>query len=431
MSSSPAQASIVAEPAPQVDAFRPGTNPPVPGRGGRRGGVPEKRQPLFSRLRSLRRARLANKTETRGSAFMRLLFLVLVVIPTTTAIIYYGLLATNRYVAEARFVVRSAGKSGGAGGLGMLLQMSGAVRSNDDTYAVQEYMASRDAVASLEQKLPLREIFNRPEGDFYARYPNFIYGKSFEDLHKYFKTMVSVSYNSSMGIGRLIVQAFRPDDAQLVAEELLRSSEQLVNRMNERRSNDLIKTASAEVARAQQALVSVQLQITDFRNRELMLDPSRSSIILIELIGRLSAELAQARTQLAEATASSPSGPQVETARRRVRALEDQIASERDRVSNSSDGLAEKIASYDRMNLQREFAIRQLATTFAALEAARMEARRQQLYLERVVEPNRADLATMPTSWTNISSTFLGGLLTFLMIWLVVTGAREHSVKPQ
>lgn len=360
---------------------------------------------------------------------MRLLFLALVVLPTLAAGIYYAFLATDRYVAEARFVVRSASKSS-AGGLGMLLQMSGAMRSNDDTYAVQEYLLSRDAVAALEQKLPLREIFNRPEADFFAKYPNFIYGGSFEDLHKYYRTMVNSSYNSSMGIGRLTVQAFRPEDAQLVAEELLKASEQLVNRINERRSNDLIKSASAEVARAQQTLISIQLEITTFRNRELMLDPSRSSVILIELIGRLSQELAQARTQLAESTANSPTGPQVDTARRRVKALEDQIAAERDRVRNSSEGLAEKIASYDRLNLQREFAIRQLATSFATLEAARIDARRQQIYLERVVEPNKADLATMPTSLTNVSSIFAGGLISFLLIWLIVTGAREHSVRP-
>ena len=216
----------------------------------------------------------------------------------------------------------------------------------------------------------------------------------------------------------------------MVAEELLRSSEQLVNKMNERRSNDLIKNASAEVARAQQTLVSIQLELTTFRNRELTIDPSRSSLMLIELIGRLSTELAQARTQLAEAMASSPSGPQVETARRRAKAVEDQIAAERDRVSNSSDGLADKIAAYDRLNLQREFAIRQLATSFAALEAARIEARRQQLYLERVVEPNRADLSTMPTSLANVSSIFFGSLLAYMIIWLIATGAREHSVKP-
>ena len=430
MSSSRVHTSVVADQPLQLEEVEPGSRSPLAPLGPTPDAAVARRGRGLGDLGLLRRlAPTRRKVKTRPS-LMRILFYALVIVPTAAAVLYYGFIATNRYVAEARFVVRSSGKTSAAGGLGTLLQMSGAARSNDDTYAVQEYMQSRDALTALEQKLPIREIFSRPEADFLAKYPSFLYGSSFEDFHKYFKTMVTVSYNSTMGIGKLTVQAFRPEDAQAVAEDLLRASEQLVNKMNERRSNDLIKNASAEVARAQQTLVGIQLEITNFRNRELTLDPSRSSLMLIELIGRLSTELAQARTQLAEATANSPTGPQVETVRRRVRALEDQIAAERDRVSNSSEGLAEKIATYDRLNLQREFSIRQLATTFASLEAGRIEARRQQLYLERVVEPNRADLATMPTSWTNVSSIFGGGFLVFLLAWLLITGTREHSVKP-
>ncbi len=52
------------------------------------------------------------------------MFLLVVVLPTALASIYFGLIASDRFVAESAFVVRSAKQPLG-GGLGSLLQMTG------------------------------------------------------------------------------------------------------------------------------------------------------------------------------------------------------------------------------------------------------------------------------------------------------------------
>ena len=53
------------------------------------------------------------------------LFLITVVIPTTLAVIYFGLIASDIYISESRFVVRSPQKQQSAMGLGSLLQSAG------------------------------------------------------------------------------------------------------------------------------------------------------------------------------------------------------------------------------------------------------------------------------------------------------------------
>jgi capsular polysaccharide transport system permease protein len=199
--------------------------------------------------------------------------------------------------------------------------------------------------------------------------------------------------------------------------------------MNERIRADAIRFAEAEVKRGEERLVETQLAITEFRNRELMLDPSQSSLVIAALIGRLSDELAAVTAQLREIEASSPSSPQIPGLRRRIAALEAQITLERQRVSNASDGLAEKIAGYERLNLQREFAVKALASAMTSLEVARNEARRQQLYLERVVEPRIADFAEQPRRLRGVVVTFAASLLLFLVGWLVLAGVREHAIK--
>jgi capsular polysaccharide transport system permease protein len=61
------------------------------------------------------------------------------------------------------------------------------------------------------------------------------------------------------------------------------------------------------------------------------------------------------------------------------------------------------------------------------LETARVEALRKQLYLDRVVEPNAADLSRYPRRFLSIITVFGTAFLLYAIIWLVVANAREHA----
>jgi capsular polysaccharide transport system permease protein len=353
--------------------------------------------------------------------------LALTLLPTILATLYFTFIASDRYVSEAKFVVRTAAKPNGFSGFGSFLQVTGLVRSQDDVFSVQDFVTSRDAVRQLAEQLPITDIYNRPEADFIARYPSLFYGATLEQFHKYFQWMVTVTFSSTTGITTLRVQAFRPDDAKAIAMGLLDLGEQTVNRMNERIQNDAVRVAAEEVNRDEQRLVAVQLAITNFRNRELMIDPARSSVIVTEVTARLDADLTQTKAQLTEMTAASPSSPQIGVLQRHIAALETQILAERTRISDPSTGLANKLADYERLTLEREFAKQALTAASASLDTARAEARRQQLYLERVVEPNEPDYAMMPERPRAVLTIFGLNVLALLVVWLIFAGVQEHA----
>lgn len=359
--------------------------------------------------------------------FLSILTVVFALSPTMIGAVYYGLIATDRYVSEAQFVVRSATRTSGAGGFAAFLQMVGISRSQDDTFSVHDFISSRDAVIQLSEQLPLREIYRIAEADALSRYPNIFYGSTVEQFHRYLKGRIEVIYNSNTGISTLKVQAFRPEDATQIADHLLRLGEQLINQMNVRIREDSVRFAADEVKRAEERTVSAQLAITDFRNREVTLDPTRSSIHVMELVARLSGELSTASALLAEVTASSPSSPQLPALQRRVQAIQEQIAIERARISNTSDGLAQKIAQFEQLSLEREFANKALAAAITALDGARSEARRQQLYLERVAGPSKPDQALKPERFFLIATILAVNLIALMIIWLFVAGMRMHA----
>jgi len=77
------------------------------------------------------------------------LFLCLVLVPTALAVLYFGFLAHDVYVADSQFVVRTVQRQLPTG-LGSLLQGSGLTQGSSDVYSVQSFLASRDALQVLE-----------------------------------------------------------------------------------------------------------------------------------------------------------------------------------------------------------------------------------------------------------------------------------------
>jgi len=288
-------------------------------------------------------------------------------------------------------------------------------------------MASRDAVRELQHRLPLRAMFKTDVFDVIAGYPSLLYGQGEERFYKYFQTMVSVVHTDKTGISTLKVRAFSAENAKDIADSLLQLGEGLVNRLNERLLRDAVGRAEAEVSEAQNRVIAAQAALTAFRNRELLIDPTSNAVALAELIARLAAELASTRAQITEAKMNSSTGPQLPILERKAIALDEQIASERTRVARSSDGLAERIAIYERLVLEREFANKMLNTNEGNLVKAKAEATKQLLYLERVVEPNLADYSTQPKRGRSVLTVFVANLLLVLVAWLIFTGIREHG----
>ena len=77
--------------------------------------------------------------------------------------------------------------------------------------------------------------------------------------------------------------------------------------------------------------------------------------------------------------------------------------------------------------MEQEFAEQALAAANTALEQARVEAKQQQYYLERVVEPNRPDEAILPARMRNILAVLFASLCLYLVGWMLSVGVREHA----
>ena len=353
-------------------------------------------------------------------------YLALVVAPTLAAAVYFGLIAADRYVSHAQFVVRSP-STAATSQLTSLVQGSSVVRSSDDAYITHAYIRSRDATRKLAADHALLSYLTRPEADVVWWYPGLLRSDSGERLWRHFQSLVDLDYDSTTGITTLSVQAFRPEDARAIAEALLVESEALINGLSERAHTEAIEMASREVdvtrERARQALE----RITEFRRRTAMIDPGRVSQAALETITRLALEVANTNAELTELRRTSPDSPQANALKTRIAALEAQIQKERVALAGTDGSLAPLIAEYERLMLEREFAERSFASAQAALDLARVEADRQRLFLERISAPALPDYPERPWRLLGIVAVFALAQLTYAIGRRLLDDTRAHA----
>lgn len=354
------------------------------------------------------------------------LFAATVLAPTLSAAFYYGIVASDVYVSEARFVLRSPQRQM-ATGIGAILQSAGFTRAQDDTYTVHDYILSRDALRLLDTELGLKQRFTATDIDLLNRLGAIDGDDSFEAMHRYFQKRVAVEPDPVSSISTIRISAFTAKDAQTINERLLQLSEALVNKLNERGRQDLVRFAEAEVAAAEERAKAATLALSAFRNQMAVFDPGRQSAIQLQLVSKLQDELITVRTQLAQVRMLSKDSPQIAALDQRQKSLQSAMDAELRKVAGGSRSLSDKSAEFERLTLEREFADKQLGLAMSALEQARNDAQRKQLYLERIAQPSLPDMALEPRRIRGVVSTLLLGLVSWGILTMLIAGIKEHQ----
>ncbi|CAE6719174.1 hypothetical protein [Paraburkholderia haematera] len=353
------------------------------------------------------------------------LFTLTVAIPTAVAIVYFGLVASDVYVSESRFVVRSPQRQNQTSVVGALLQGTGFSRAQDDTYPVIDYIESRDALTELNRGSYIADAYSN-HGDFVSRFHTHL-DNSFEALWKYYgKHIVSVDLDPTSAITTLQIRAYTAKDAEKINEALLQMSEHLINRMNERAAADTVRFAQEQVDTATAKAKDAAAALALYRNSYTVFDPEKQSALQLQQVTALQTQMFAAQTQLIQLQSIAPQNPQIPVLKASIASLEKQVQEATGGVTGSSNSLSAKAVAYARLQLDSQFADKQLASTMAALENARAEAQRKQLYLERLVEPNTPDVAIEPKRLKSIFEVFALGMMIWGVLSLLVSGVREH-----
>ena len=345
------------------------------------------------------------------------LFIVVAVLPIVLSGVYYFGVESDRFTSEALFAIRTQQEATNT--------ISGALHAagehqggGDPSNIVKEYILSRDALELLVSKGLLPHFFQRDGVDRLSRYPNIFSHETHEHLYEFYLRLVSMQYDSATGVSKLSINAFSADDAMEISSALISASEVLINSINERAQADAVASAEKAVAESRSRAFSALDRLTAFRAREEMLDPIKMSMNMIESISGMSVEVAKLKSQLSDNERMTPNSPQLAPIRNRIAALEQQIMEERSKLGGGENSLAPKLAEYERISLDREFAEKAYLVDLGSLDAARLDAQRQKRYIERISGPNLPDY---PNIWHRFSSFFTIAIIAFTLFVILQT----------
>lgn len=367
---------------------------------------------------------------TPGNKVMKLaklgwLFYACVVLPTIFAFLYFVIFASDVYISEARFIVRSPNKPETTG-FGVLLKTVGFSNAGDEIFAANDYLISRDALKDLNTRATVSKSYGNARVSIFDRFDPTGFDSSFEDLYQYFKRKVSVEYDSSTSITTLRVKAYNASDAHKFSEALLEQAEGLVNRLNERARNDLLGSTRNEVEQAREQAQKASQALAAYRDRSGIIDPEKQAEVQIQMVSKLQDQLIAARIRLDQVRALASQSTEIEALQSQISGLQTSINQELSRAAGSKSSLSRAAIEYQRLLFDDQFAQKKLAATLTSLEAARVETQNKQAYVERIVQPSLPDEAQEPRRLRGVIAAFVMGMIVWGLLSMLLASFRDH-----
>lgn len=352
---------------------------------------------------------------------------IVVGIPTLLATLYFGFIASDVYISEARFAIRSSSGSSGVGGLASLLASPIASGSSQESMVVEDYAESADMLASVEQQLDLVSHYSSKEVDVLSRLSG---SSTREEFLEYINKRLELQRDTTSDVITLKARAYDPEMAQQFAQAVIKLSENLVNTMSGRIEEDALDSAHREVERAFLKVKNVSERMMSFRNINKSINPAEESSALLGIVSGIEGKLVEARSTLSEKRAyMRETAPEIVSLKNRINALNKQLAIEKGRLVGSGGQNPEMsglIEDYRPLVLEQELAQQQYASALTSLEMARLEATRKKQYLITFIKPNLPDEAIEPYRLNRILTVMVFSFMFYGIGGLMWSALRDH-----
>jgi capsular polysaccharide transport system permease protein len=364
-----------------------------------------------------------------------------VILPALAITYYYAFVAADQFVVEWKFVVRqvedtsfskgtttfdseqggaesgmfsqggkessgsSAGKSTGGGSS----RSSSITIDNQDGYVVASYIQSPAVVRDLSKMLNLREIFSRPEADFWARLRA---RATADELTSYWLNTVSSYIDRPSGIVTVDFHAFRRWDALAVANAVDILSANLVNNLSLRARQESLERAEQEVDRSEKAMRAVMADFESFRNRAGLIDPNSAAANTSDLLKQLLSERIETDSKLSVLKQLRPRAPEIITLKTRLESIDMHIAELQATLTakeRKAGTIAAALATFEELRVREQLAEQIYTDARNDEERARQTAEKRWLYIATFQPPALPDDSEYPDriGFSTIGATLL------------------------
>lgn len=384
--------------------------------------------PHKAQTRPARKTRLSRlRRRHRG---LVLSFVWLVLIPLVVTGWYLMARAQDQYASTMGFTIRQEGAGASTQLIGMAAQL-GATSGPADTDILYEFIQSRSLADHIDQRFDLRALYAPGWGrdPVFSLHPD----ATPEELADYWRRIVRLSYDQASQLMELEVRAFEPETAQILGQEILARSQQLINELNAQARSDALRYAQSDLAEAQERLRSARAALVVFRTRTGLVDLESDLQGRLGVVNTLQQQLAEALIEydmLAQSTKQGDS--RVVQAKHRIEVIRARISEERGTVATGAhtqngEDYPTLLAEYEGLLADREFSEESYRAAQVALDLARANASRQSSYLAIYIPPTLPQSAQYPqrlVSFGLVALFLTLGWSILILIWYAIRDSR-------
>lgn len=337
-------------------------------------------------------------------------------LPNIFSVLYYGLIASDQYQSEARFVVRTSSPAIGKDQLGKITGLPSA-KIVQDTQIVTNFIHSRAILEILEKQIGVRAKFMREDTDFLARLKS---DATYEEFLDYWDSMVKTSVSPSSGIITVTARAFSGNDSRAVLTAVIAASERTINQLSDRIWKDVVATSTTNLDRASAKLQEVRERMARQQNKTGVLTIEGASAMLSNLMTSLQKEKIELEQSYAVKLENvSKEAPQMRVLAREIQSKQAQIDDLQRQIAGptqaSEQNLANVSTELSGLQFELQLAEQQFAASVRSFEQVQFISKQQLMYLDSFLEPSLPDEALYPRRafWiliVGIASVFAWGL---------------------
>lgn len=350
-----------------------------------------------------------------------------VFLPTAMVGWYFFTMATPMYATNSEIVIQQAQpQNGSPGGLASMFQGT-SMATQQDSIAVQSYLASREAMLRLDADHNFKQHFSDPGIDGLQRLED---GATNETAFGLYTDHVRISYDPTEGIIRMEVIAADPETSYEFSQALIGYAEEQVDQLTSRLRTDQMSGAQQSYEDAEARRAAALATWLTIQEDVQQIDPASETSLRMSQISSLESErqrldlVLQSRLNVAR-----PSEVQVQALRDQISNLDDVITELRDELTSSEGSESSLAARNTELRTAEEnytFQTVMVQQALTQMETARIEANRQVRYLSQSVRPVIPDEATYPRAFENTILAFLIFSGIYLMISLTASILREQ-----
>jgi capsular polysaccharide transport system permease protein len=162
-----------------------------------------------------------------------------------------------------------------------------------------------------------------------------------------------------------------------------------------------------------------------------LLDPKTSGVSTLALVSKVREDLVLSYAELTDKRRTlSEDSPPIVALKSKINGLNAQLSQLNGENTQTSDSKGSTISSvmteFDKLQEEEVFAEKSYQSELSALQQARLEASRQQVYLSRIVPPGLPEEPDFPRPMSETLIVFTVGLALWIVAMVGLSAVREH-----